>query len=116
MKDGQAAGFAVMSGSDFGWVGVVQENGVRRIRWPGGEGPTIGGQAVWFRGINSGDAGRLLYSLDGETYVEAGDVFRLRFRFWKGARIAIFSYGPNGGAADFDYLRYAYGTSDDSHL
>ncbi len=114
MKDGQAAGFAFMSGSDFGWVGVVQEKGVRRVRWFGGEGPTVQGKEVWLRGINSGDTGRVLYSLDGKSFVDPGDVFHLRFRFWKGARVAIFSYGPNGGAADFDYVRYRYGATTEA--
>jgi len=35
--------------------------------------------------------------------------FRMVFKYWKGARIAIFSYGANGGSADFDYVRYEYG-------
>jgi beta-xylosidase len=108
MKDGQRAGFAFMGGSDFGWVGVGLENGIRKILWDQGEGPVLRRHAVWLRGINSGDTGRLFYSLDGKTYVDTGRTFRLIFRHWKGSRISIFSYGPNGGSADFDYIRYKY--------
>ncbi len=108
MRDGQRAGFAFMGGSTFGWVGAGQENGVRRVLWEKGEGPVIGRGSVWFRGINSGDTGRLLYSLDGKTYVDTGTDFRLIFKHWKGSRISIFSYGPGGGSADFDYVRYRY--------
>jgi beta-xylosidase len=108
MKDGQRAGFAFMSGSDFGWIGVGQENGVRKIMWDQAEGPVLQGRDVWFRGIHSGETGRLFYSLDGKNYVDTGKPFRLFFRFWKGARIAIFSFGPDGGSADFDYVRYRY--------
>ena len=108
MRDGQRAGFAFMSGSNFGWIGVGLENGVRRILWDKGEGPVLQRDGVWLRGINSGDAGRLLYSLDGKTYVDTGMTFRLIFKHWKGSRISIFSYGPNGGSADFDYVRYRY--------
>ena len=110
MKDGQRAGFAFMSGSNFGWVGVGQENGARKIVWDNGEGPPVKGSSVWFRGVNNGDAGRLFYSLDGRNYVDTGVTFRMVFKFWKGGRVAIFSYGANGGSADFDYVRYEYGT------
>ena len=111
MKDGQSSGFAFMSGSSFAWVGVSQENGVRKILWDDGEGPVLQGKEVWLRGVYRADIGTLRYSLDGKTYVDTGKTFRLFFRFWKGARIAIFSYGPGGGSADFDYVRYKYGTT-----
>jgi beta-xylosidase len=110
MKDGQRAGFAFMSGSDFGWIGIGQDGGVRKILWRQGEGPVLQGNQAWFRGTYDGDTGRLFYSLDGKTYVDSQKTFRLVFRFWKGARIAIFSFGPYGGSADFDYVRYSYGT------
>lgn len=112
MKDGQRAGFAFMSGSDFGWIGVAQENGARRIQWDQGEGPVLPRNGIWFRGVYSGDTGRLLYSTDGKTYVDTQTTFRLVFRFWKGARIAIFSFGNGGGSADFDYVRYNYGDAE----
>jgi beta-xylosidase len=111
MKEGQRAGFAFMSGSDFGWVGVGQEHGVRRIMWEQGEGPALKGKSVWLRGISVGETDRLFYSLDGRAYVDTGKTFRLFFRFWKGARIAVFSFGPGGGSADFDYVRYRYGAT-----
>ncbi len=108
MKNGQRAGFAFMSGSDFGWIGVGQENGIRKILWDQGAGPVLQGRNVWLRGIQSGETGRLLFSLDGKSFIDTGKTFRLFFRFWKGARIAIFSFGPNGGSADFDYVHYKY--------
>jgi beta-xylosidase len=114
MREGQRAGFAFMSGSDFGWVGVGYENGVRRILWDQEEGPEIKGSNVWLRGVNDGNIGELYYSLDGKTYAKAGKDFQLRFKHWKGSRISLFSYGPNGGAADFDYVRYKYDASKES--
>jgi beta-xylosidase len=109
MKDGQRAGFAFMSGSNFGWIGIGQVNGVHKILWDQGEGPDFRDKYVWLRGVNNGDTGKLFYSLDGKKFVDAGTTFRMTFRHWKGSRIAIFSYGPNGGSADFDYVRYRYG-------
>jgi beta-xylosidase len=111
MKDGQRAGFAFMSGSDFGWIGVGQENGLRKVQWNKGEGPLLHNPEIWFRGVYSGDTGRLLYSLDGKSYIDTQMTFRLVFRFWKGARIAVFSFGNNGGSADFDFVRYTYGSA-----
>jgi beta-xylosidase len=108
MRDGQHAGFAFMSGGDFGWVGVVQDNGTRTIAWADGKGPVVTGRDVWLRGVAKGDTARLFFSLDGRTYTDTGVTFKLRFVYWKGARLAIFSYGGNGGAADFDYVRYRY--------
>jgi beta-xylosidase len=108
MAEGQRAGFAFMCGGDFGWIGVGQEKGIRRLLWDQGEGPVLKNNAVWLRGIHDGETARLLYSLDGKSYVDAGKAFRLFFRFWKGARIAIFSFGAGGGSADFDYVHYAY--------
>ena len=114
MRDGQRAGFAFMSGSDFGWIGIVQEKGARRILWDKGEGPVLQRNTIWLRGINSGDSCRLLYSLDGKTYVDTGTQFHLFFKHWKGSRIAIFSYGPGGGSVDFDYVRYRYDATTDA--
>jgi beta-xylosidase len=112
MKDGQRAGFAFMSGSDFGWIGVGQENGVRKIMWDQGEGPRLNGTTVWLRGLNADDFGWLSYSLDGRNYVRLEKPFRLFFKHWKGSRISLFSFGPNGGSADYDYVRYKYSKSE----
>jgi hypothetical protein len=106
--DGQRAGLTFLSGSAFAWIGVAQEAGVRRIRWEAAEGPVLRGKAVWLRASYQGDEARLGYSLDGRVYVDAGVSFTLKFGHWKGARIALFSYGP-GGSADFDHFRYRYG-------
>jgi beta-xylosidase len=111
MKDGQSAGFAFMSGSNFGWVGIGQDKGVRKVQWNGGEGPVLERKEIWFRGVYSGDTAQLFYSLDGKNYVDTKTAFRLQFRFWKGSRIAVFSFGPERGSADFDYVRYDYGAS-----
>jgi beta-xylosidase len=108
MKDGQRAGFAFMSGSDFGWVGVGMDNGVRKILWDQGTGSEVKGKSVWLRGIQDGDTGKLFYSLDGKEYFDTGKTFQLKFRHWKGSRIALFSYGAAGGSADFDCVRYRY--------
>jgi beta-xylosidase len=106
MAEGQRAGFAFMSGDVFDWVGVTQSNGVRRITWESGEGPVLGGKEVWFRGTYQGKEARLFYSLDGGHYTDTGQAVELKFGKWKGARPALFCFGPNGGAVDVDFVKY----------
>jgi beta-xylosidase len=108
MADGQRAGFTFMSGKEFGWVGVAQVAGVRRIAWEGGSGPEVSGGDVWLRGTNEGDAAHLWFSLDGKTFTDTGAKFQLKFSQWKGARFGVFSFG-DAGTADVDYIRYNYG-------
>ncbi len=108
MADGQRAGLTFLSGTVFDWVGVAQEGGARRIRWATGEGPLVEKGDVWLRATYEGDAGRLLYSLDGKKYEDVGVAVVLKFASWKGSRMGLFSYGT-GGKADFDYCRYRYG-------
>ncbi len=106
MADGEHAGFAFMSGDVFDAVGVTQTNGVRRISWNGGEGPMLSGTEAWFRGAYHGKDARLYYSTDGKTYTDTGLAVELKFAKWKGARPTVFNYGPDGGIADVDYVRY----------
>ena len=40
LSDGQRAGLTFISGSTFGWVGVLQQLGERRIAWSGKQNPT----------------------------------------------------------------------------
>jgi beta-xylosidase len=109
MADGQHAGFAFMSGRQFGWVGVEQTNGLRHIAWPSGQGPEVPSDGiVWLRGTYEGSTAHLFYSTDGQSFTDTGAAVTLRFDQWKGARIALYSYG-DGGSADFDYFHYTYG-------
>jgi len=106
LKDGQRAGFAFMSGDVFDGVGVTQSNGMRRITWNGGDGPVVDGKDVWFRGTYRGKDARLLYSTDGGHYIDTGLAVELKFGKWKGARLALFCFGPNSGSADVDFVKY----------
>jgi hypothetical protein len=98
----------IRHGDEFGWVGVSQDAGARRIVWNDCDGPALTGTQVWLRGVANGTVARLFYALDGRTFVDTGKPFELRFKAWKGSRLAIFSYGADAGAADFDYVRYRY--------
>jgi beta-xylosidase len=130
LSDGQRAGLTFISGSTFGWVGVRQKDGQRQIAWSGKQnpttqitaaeqkaavkggpkdGPVVSGDEVWLRGTYDGPVGDLSYSLDGQTFVETGIKFPLRYLFWKGAKVGLICYGDGGGWVDVDYFRYRYG-------
>jgi beta-glucosidase len=111
MADGQRAGVTFMSGSAFGWMGVVMRGGKRRIAWEQGEGPELTADIVVLRGRYAGNAARLEYSLDSSAFVDAGVPFTLAFGHWKGARVGIFSYGRRGHI-DVDSVRYQYGSPE----
>jgi beta-xylosidase/dienelactone hydrolase len=108
LSEGQRAGFAFQCGDVFHWVGVTRRQGVLRIRFEGEVGPPLAEAAVWLRGVYDGDRARLLYSLDGASFVDTGMAVQLRAGQWKGARAALFCYGEGGGSIDVDYFRYRY--------
>ena len=53
---------------------------------------------------------RFYYSSDNIHFIPFGRAFDAIFSFWKGARIALFSYNEreDGGIALFDWFRYEY--------
>lgn len=46
---------------------------------------------------------QFLYSTDGRQFTPAGDPFPMRSGYWKGIRVGLFCYGPNG-LAQFDHF------------
>jgi len=104
---GQRAGLAFMCGKIFNPVGlVVDADGTKRVFWSDGIGPVVTKDTVYFRGTYDGPVARVQYSFDGKTFGNVGDSIPLKFSQWKGARLALFSYGPVGGHADFDFFDY----------
>ncbi len=108
LVDGDHAGLAFMTGNRFGNVGIIQENGVRKIEWAGGQSPAVTGNTIWLRGTYQGIEARFAYSLDGVKFVDVSGVTRMGFASWKGSRPAIYCSGP-GGYVDVDYFHYWYG-------
>ncbi|HEU5078963.1 MAG TPA: family 43 glycosylhydrolase [Opitutaceae bacterium] len=124
----QRAGLAFMSGKAFAPVGVVNEHGKLRLFWdtgaaPQGEDAPVAGPAIpdgqneiWLRGTYDGNRARLAYSFDGRSFTDTGMKVTLKFGQWKGARIALFSYGPGQGHADFSNFQYELRADDDSAI
>jgi hypothetical protein len=113
MADGQRAGLSLF-GVRPSWIGVVREDGTRRVTLAaeGVEmaGPELVGDSIELRAeVSEGQAVRYSYSLDGgRTFVAFGDpIWLARFSWWKGSRPALFSYTrePGGGWVDVDWFR-----------
>ncbi len=142
LADGQRAGITFESGENFGWIGVEQADGKRHITAEmGSAGPARFGEAggngasaampdfsgpevadaIHLRATyeptgnsNRNAAGHFSFSLDGKTFTPVPGNATLSFSDWKGARIGLFTYGPNSGDADFDYFHYRYFSSKDA--
>jgi len=114
LTDGQTAGFTFISGSNFGWVGIEQHNGIRTIAWDHGNGPAVQSAEIWLRGTYERASAPLWYSLDGQNYIDTKSAYRLRYLNWKGARFGMFCFGgagENAGYTDVDFIHYEYGAA-----
>ena len=78
----------------------IEQNGERRIIRPGSF------PRLYLKIINDNQQNRhqYFYSTDGKSYLSACDPFPLRAGYWKGIRIGLFCYGPDG-MAQFDSFR-----------
>jgi len=112
LADGQRAGLTFLSGSVFDWVGAEKSGAAVHVAWQTGQGPALAAKGrLWLRGVYKQGKASLFYSLDGKQWTDTGLEVTLKFASWKGARFGLFSYGPNGGGADFDYVHYGYQSS-----
>ena len=118
MIEGQRAGLCTMI-DDYTWIGVVQEGGVKRIRFakgtatsgPGAStaGPELKQDALWLKIEHRHYKGTMSYSLDGEHYAPLGDRdYPYRTAWYEGTKVGVFTFnataGPAGGHADFDFF------------
>jgi len=94
------------SGKLFTGIGLckkgvfIEKNGQRTIIQPG----TF--TRLYLKITNDCEQNRhqYFYSTDGETYLPACDPFPMRGGYWKGIRVGLFCYGPDG-KADFDFFQ-----------
>jgi beta-xylosidase len=115
MADGQEAGICHY-GKRYGWLGISQAGGVRKITYSANgtqtAGPTVKSADVWLRSIIS-DTGAALwkYSLDGKAFVAFGEKYKFEWANYRGDRIGIFNYNNNAdaGLVDVDWFHYSFG-------
>ena len=122
MADGQSAGLCHLS-RRYGWIGVAQSGGVRRLVYSaaGAEtaGPVLDTAELWLRSIitAAGD-GTWAYSCDGVRYNTFGPRHRLEWSDYRGDRLGLFTYNNDAeaGHVDCDGFRYAVPGPDDALL
>ena len=93
------------SGKEFKGIGLckegvfVENHGQRKIVQRGKF------DKLWVRVSNDAAKNRhqFYYSIDGISFVKAGDAFTMRWGYWKGIRVGVFCYGKNG-KAQFDFF------------
>ncbi len=112
MADGQRAGLCHF-GKHYGWIGVTQTGGVRRITYSANGRETCGvvvdAAEVWLRSLISAD-GTCTWALsfDGRSFTPFGERYTLEWAFYRGDRIGLFSFNNDAdtGQADFAGFRY----------
>ena len=112
MAEGQSAGLACMGKENFR-AGICMVNGCKVLSaGPSGE-QKFNGDTIWIRlSFNARDnAFQFAWSAEGEQFSDIGDPFEAHFGFWKGARVALYSYNTlsNAGTALFDDFIYQRG-------
>lgn len=118
MIDGQRAGLCAMI-DDYIWIGIVQEGGVKRIRFSQGaatagpgahsDGPELRQDAIWLKLEHRRYKGTMFYSLDGEHFEPLGvRGHPFRTAWYEATKVGLFTYNassrPEGGHADFDFF------------
>lgn len=112
MADGQEAGLCHLGGT-YSWLGLCQENGKRVLVYNDNgnrtTGPEIEVERIWLRSTWGQDAvSRFSYSLDGETFTEFGEPYRLTWGDYRGDRIGVFTYNDLGEAGYIDVDDFHY--------
>ncbi len=115
MASGQRAGLIAMD-KFFHGVGVEKTDKGSYIYFEDGDrsakvAPMNKSTAYFKISLNAmNNVNRFYYSLDGKNFKEVGDPFELKFGYWKGPHIGIYSYNQNGngGDASFDSFHYNY--------
>lgn len=115
MENGQRAGLTYLAGREENWIGVIKnEDGYSIKAVTAGvtfHGPKVRGKNIWFKTeLNLSGAAKLFFSVDGTNFMQLGGECKLSAGFWKGARIALFSFNSicDSGCADFNWFRYTH--------
>jgi len=115
LAEGQRAGLCCMSNL-FNGIGVLRENGKNFLYLEkNGEIEklhSITAKDIYLKAsLNSStNSHQLYYSADNKNFIPCGDAYSLKFGFWKGSRIGLFSYNTLNGSGKvyFDWFRYKH--------
>ena len=115
MENGQRAGFCFFNKS-YAWIGVIQDNENRVLAlYDNSTGnlvkylaaDAIVHEQVWLRGMATQGQGTLLYSLDGENFVQLGNSIPFHTEWFESHSMALFTYNiaSSKGHVDFDWFQ-----------
>jgi beta-xylosidase len=115
MADGQSAGLCNFSVKSQAMLGVVQQDGVRRIFFRSGaknvSAEVVTGSTVWLRCVWQLDGVcRFSRSTDGKTFTELGEPYQMTWGGYRGSRVGMVTYNNDreAGVVDFDWFHYEY--------
>lgn len=114
MTEGQRAG-ATLFGKNYGWIGLVKENGKLKIRsnikGKYFNGPELQGDTIYLKLSIAAPSNPCFYfSIDGSTFQRLGDDYSVGRDWFEGIKFGLFTYhlsqASAAGHVDFDYFRY----------
>lgn len=119
MEDGQVAGLVHFNGGlDHARISVLQMEGTRRLVYQQGTtivpGPALLVERtprVWLRSrVDAEAVSRCQYSLDGQTFLNLGLPYQLKWGNYRGDYVGLYTYNDLGdcGFVDIDWFRYAF--------
>jgi hypothetical protein len=114
MAAGQLAGLTFLGGAvTDNYIGLRRSASGTFLEAVGAgivaHGPGLVASVLWLRAeYDFGGASCFSFSLDGERFLPLGGPCELRFGYWKGARIGLFTYQTSGagGIVDAGSFRY----------
>ena len=114
MADGQFAGMCSMSKANS-QIGIHRKGGKTFVYFKSGktyEEKAVLGKRIYFKVTLNTDGAKnqFYYSLDNKNFQPFGKIFEVKWGYWKGSRIGLFSYNEikDGGTASFNWFDYNY--------
>ena len=114
LRNGERSGLIIM-GRDYSYIAVTGDSRLVRVvsvdaakGTPEQEHGSIElkNKSVFLRvSVNDGIC-EFSYSLDGQTFTRAGELFTARPGVWIGAKVGLFAIGSGPGHADYDWFRF----------
>lgn len=113
MEPGQNAGLAFLAGREENWIGIVKnEKGCALETITGGvyyHGPQLNRDRIWLRAsVDLVGQTRFWFGFDHQHFIPFGGICSLSPGFWKGARVALFSFNTETGGGCADFTKFVY--------
>ena len=115
MADGQKAGLTHFGRPNYSAIGVVNDDGVKKLEFNVKGtitiGPALTGNSLWLKSVWGLDGlSQYYYSTDGKNYAAYGTPYQLMWGSYRGDRLGIYTYNNKveEGYLDIDFFQYDY--------